>query len=466
MAVGPQSARLAGPAIAEPYPADSRRGILMASSSEALASISRYMSRRRKAILGAWREAVADDPRLASGATMSRRQLNDHLPSVLVEYEQLLLEPGAAGQGSDSNGGEAGASAHGLHRWQQGFDLTEVTRELGRLNECVVAELDQCPLQVPGVDSASMAAARLLWARHFGVSVSASASQYFEVRQLEFSTHVVELEAARDALADLNRRRVALWQQAAHDLRGNLGVVRTVTEGLSSSEAPEHLRAAFLQLLDRNVSSLHRLLEDVTDLTRLHSGLEQRVPKAIDASGILRDLCESLKPMADGRGLSLRFDGPTSFPVEGDDTKIRRIAQNLVLNALKYTAKGGVIVACGLAQANGAERWYFSITDTGPGFDCGPGSKLAAMLGLATEMFNDAGMTPTEIESKLEEEGVGSLAQGGRPITAGVLQSGEGIGLSIVKALCELLDATISLQTRLGDGTVFTIELPLSYEQH
>ncbi|MGE0311410.1 MAG: ATP-binding protein [Lautropia sp.] len=442
----------------------------MAPSPEALASISRYLSRRRKAILAAWREAVADDPRLASGATMSRRQLNDHLPSVLAEYEQLLLAPGAAQRGGDSDGGEVGASAHGLHRWQQGFDLTEVTRELGRLNECVVAALDQCPVQVPGVDPASMAAARLLWARHFGVSVSASASQYFEVRQLELSTHVVELEAARDALADLNRRRVALWQQAAHDLRGNLGVVRTVTEGLSSRDAPEHLRSAFLELLDRNVSSLHRLLEDVTDLTRLHSGLEQRVPKAIDASAILRDLCESLGPVADGRGLTLRFDGAPSLPVEGDGTKIRRIAQNLVLNALKYTANGGVIVSCDRVDDDDAQRWFFRIADTGPGFDCGPGSKLAAVLGLATGMFSGAGMTPARIESSGEALAIGSLAQGGRSAAAGahpagVHQAGEGIGLSIVKALCELLDATISLQTRIGEGTVFTIELPRSYEQ-
>ena len=374
----------------------------MASSSEALASISQYLSHRRKSILGAWREAVANDPRLASGATMSRRQLNDHLPSVLIEYEQLLLAPDAESDAGESDGGEAGAAAHGLHRWQQGFDLTEVTRELGRLNECVVAELDQCPSQLPDLDPASMATARLLWARHFGVSVSASASQYFEVRQLEFSTHVDELESARDALKDLDRRRLALWQQAAHDLRGNLGVVRTVTEGLASSEAPEHLRTTFLQILDRNVSSLHRLLEDVTDLTRLHSGLEQRAPKDVDASVILRDLCESLKPAAEARGLFLRFDGPPELPVEGDETKIRRIAQNLVLNALKYTSDGGVTVSCDRVEGVDARRWFFRIADTGPGFDCGPGSRLAAVLGLATEMFSEKGISASKIESKLK----------------------------------------------------------------
>jgi hypothetical protein len=110
---------------------------------------------------------------------------------------------------------------------------------------------------------------------------------------------VRDLEAALDDIRDLERRRAELWQQAAHDLRGNLGVVSNVAQGLALGDLPEERREAFLGLLQNNVGALHRLLDDVTDLARLHAGQEVRRVAPFDAADVLRRLCDD---PAGGRG--------------------------------------------------------------------------------------------------------------------------------------------------------------------
>jgi len=103
------------------------------------AALSAYLKRRRGVILQAWRTAVTSDPTLTSGAALPRAQLHDHIPALLVDFERALAGGDMAGSDlaestNDQEPHQGDAAAHGLHRWQQGFDLAEVTRELGRLN--------------------------------------------------------------------------------------------------------------------------------------------------------------------------------------------------------------------------------------------------------------------------------------------------------------------------------------------
>jgi signal transduction histidine kinase len=79
-----------------------------------------------------------------------------------------------------------------------------------------------------------------------------------------------------------------------------------------------------------------------------------------------------MRPLATDRGLFLESHGPTALQVEGDAVKTRRIAQNLLLNAIKYTEQGGVRVSWEEVTAGELERWVLSVQDTGPGFADGP----------------------------------------------------------------------------------------------
>ena len=211
-------------------------------------------------------------------------------------------------------------------------------------------------------------------------AASESAAQYFRLERLEAAGAVRDLEAALDDIRDLERRRAELWQQAAHDLRGNLGVVSNVAQGLALDDLPHERRGAFLGLLQNNVGALHRLLDDVTDLARLHAGQEVRRVAPFDAADVLRRLCDDLRPVAEAKELYLKTLGVASLPVEGDAIKVRRIAQNLLLNALKYTETGGVTVRWGDTVARDDGRWELTIEDTGPGFHAGPGAPLVGAL--------------------------------------------------------------------------------------
>ena len=437
----------------------------MPASHEQLVALAAHVTRRRDAIMDAWRRKVAADPKLTTGTSLPRAQLHDHLPALLEDFERRLAASDAPSRSAVEQEHKLDAAAHGLHRWQQGFDLGEVTRELGRLNECVVVELDACGVSQPGFEPAVMAEARRVWAGLYSVAIGTSTSQYFRLQQLESAGHVADLEQALESLREIEMQRAVLWQQAAHDLRGNLGVVVLATAGLTSARASEDARARFLGSLDRNVRALHRLLEDVTSLARLQGGQETRALAEMDASRLLRELAEAVQTAADERGLRLSFDGPAAFVVQGDAIKTRRIVQNLVLNAIKYTRQGSVDVSWGERAGGDAARWFIQVSDTGPGIHSGARAPIAGALGVATESAKE--VAADDLSGEVTHSTPGDTAApppAAAPALADHPQPGEGIGLSIVKRLCGLLDATIEVDTKIGEGTTFRIVLPRQYE--
>jgi len=146
----------------------------------------------------------------------------------------------------------------------------------------------------------------------------------------------------------------------------------------------------------------------------------------------------------------------------GDTVKVRRIAQNLVLNALKYTRVGGVTVGWGDSRVGDAGRWMLVVRDTGPGIHAGPGAPIAEALETATHESGRA-MRDNASGGKNAPAEPGAVA---RPDPRPVRQlRGEGVGLSIVKRLCDLLDATVEVESTAGEGTVFRIVLPRNYPE-
>ncbi|KRB99998.1 hypothetical protein ASE11_10180 [Hydrogenophaga sp. Root209] len=434
----------------------------MPSPDPGLPALADQLALRRDLIVAAWRASVAADATLTTGNSLPRTQMVDHIPALLEGFETQLREPDA----DVSHLGDA--AAHGLHRWQQGFGLAEVSRELGHLNECVVRELDACALLKPAPRPQVLARARQLWASIFSVAVSGSTSQYFKLQQMEAASYVSELEAALNNLRSLERQRASLWQQAAHDLRGNLGVVANVAAGLGYPNLDGSGRENFLRMLERNVHSLHKLLDDITCLARLQGGQEPRRIDAVDVAALLTEMGENLRPLATAQGLTFELTGESGFWVEGDAVKLHRIVQNLVLNAIRYTTVGGVKVSWGHAGPNDPERWSLQVEDSGPGLGPSPASEVQDALEAATDNARDvarAARAGHVAHASSEDAGLnGSSAENGHDDSA-PSGHGEGIGLAIVKRLCELLDATIQVESGRA-GTRFQILLPKQYVSH
>ena len=185
---------------------------------------------------------------------------------------------------------------------------------------------------------------------------------------------------------------------AAHDLRGSVTVVKGATTLLQSGSPPlaEPVRVEVADMLSKSVGSLHDMLTDLLSLARLEAGHEQRELITFDAAMLLRDFCTASQTAATDRGLFLKMDGPRTLPVEGDKTKVLRILQNLLLNAIKYTPRGGVTVTWGLDKGRDTDRWTFSVQDTGPGIDENDSAPLAQELHDATKASDDATEASTD----------------------------------------------------------------------
>ena len=418
----------------------------MANVKDELATLADHLRNRRDALLSAWQGAVRRDPNLTGGDALPRAELLDHIPALLYAFEQSLRH--VANEALAEAAGSTPAASHGLQRWLQGYDLREVTRELGKLNGCIIFELDAYASAHAQVSSEALIRARQAWATLCCSAIEESVNQYFSLQQQEAEGQVKGLERALEEFRALERQRGDLWREAAHDLRGNLSVVASVTVGLTRRGKEESSRDEFIRILMRNVTSLHQLLDDVTSLARLQAGREVRQIEPLDATPLLQALCESIRPIALQRGLYLKCAGPEGLAAEGDAVKIRRIAQNLILNAVKYTHTGGISVSWGDGAPNDLKRWTLSIQDTGPGFHTASAQPLAAALESTTEA-NPMAASHTSLEDM------------GKQTLRG--DAGEGIGLSIVKRLCDMLDASIEMQSIKDQGTTFRILFPRHY---
>jgi signal transduction histidine kinase len=425
---------------------------------EQLKALAAHLTERREALIQVWGKAVQDDPELKTPDSLSVTHFRDLIPKVLESFEERLRTTGFDESVLASEEHER-VIEHGVHRWEQGFSLHELVREWQHLQLTLQEELECCTK----FDPATMAAARRLWTEVCSEGVAESVAQYARLQRAEAEGHLLDLQQALGQLKELDRRRAESWHEAAHDLRGNVGIVTTTTNILADPKAPEPLRAKAFAILQSSVSSLHQLLEDLMSLARLEAGREQRMVGPFDASTLFRSLGEILQPLAHHRGLFLEVEGPETFLVEGDATKVQRIVQNLALNALGYTVEGGVRLTWMESKESDTDRWLIRIEDTGPGLQFAPGAPIAHNLKEGTDLarkIEDEAPPGAPVEPVAGISSSASLPE----VPAAFRPPGEGIGLSIVKRLCELLEAGLEVSTEAGKGTVFQVSLPRRYE--
>lgn len=430
---------------------------------EQLRALAAELLARREVILAEWRAAGEPAVERSIASSLSRAQFNDHIPAVLDCLAHTIEEwpdeqTAAAGQIAKER-----VCEHGLQRWQQGYQLRELIREWGHLQIGVGDELERYAASHPELEPSVMPTARRAWAELCAAGITDSATQYWRLHQAESAGHVNDLEKALATLQNLERSRAEAWRTAAHDLRGSVTVVKGATSLLQSGteSLPEPLRVEVADMLDKSVTSLHEMLDDLLSLARLEAGHEQRDLTTFDAAAVLRDFCTASQTAAMEHGLFLKMDGPPTLIVEGDKSKIIRILQNLLLNAIKYTPRGGVSVTWGADEGRDTDRWTFSVQDTGPGIDENNAAPLAQELHDATVASDDA--TQSSPDRRRDIAPATTLASASEPVANGQ-PPGEGVGLSIVKRLCELLDAGLELATKPGQGSTFRVILPRRYD--
>lgn len=436
--------------------------------SEQLAALADHLQTCRSDLLSTWRIAVDADPELTTASTTTRNQFIDHIPSVLDAFDRRLRAADPSERAQAIQDQKSSAAEHGLHRWQQGYNLTETMCEWGHLHLVILHELERYSTDHPELLSSVMLSARRSLVRLCSDGVTASAARYASLHQADAAVRVRDLQDALNQLRTLEQQRSEAWREAAHDLRGSAHVISNVSAALarSTDELSVSKQNQFSDILRRGVTSLNQLLADLMDQARLEAGQEIRTVSEFDAALLLKEFCESMRPLAAERNLFLKAEGPAPFLVEGDAQKVRRIVQNLLLNALKVTEHGGVRITWEEGGSELRPLWLLCVQDTGPGFKSSAATPLEKALKQAT-------VEAHAVEEKAELEGNPSVhtdppetlqSQSSRYTRE--LPSGEGIGLSIVKRLCELLDAGLELETGAGKGTTFRVTLPRKYQHN
>jgi signal transduction histidine kinase len=295
--------------------------------------------------------------------------------------------------------------------------------------------------------------------------VCASATRYVQLQQTEAASRVRDLEIALEQLQTLERERAQAWREAAHDLRGRAHAIASASAVLTRDGVPEQHRTRFSEMLRLGVQSLNKLLGDLMDQARLEAGHERRQLTHFDVAQVLKEFCDMTRPVAAEKGLFLVCKGTTPLMIDGDQGKIQRIAQNLVLNALKVTERGGVKVTWEANEDERRPQWILCVQDTGPGFKRGSATPLERVLKRATDEAHEveqSNVSPSQADPRTDS--APTLPSQTRA-PAAHLPTGEGIGLSIVKRLCEMLDASLELESFEGEGTTFRMIFPRRYAE-
>ncbi|MDP1899639.1 MAG: ATP-binding protein [Rubrivivax sp.] len=241
----------------------------------------------------------------------------------------------------------------------------------------------------------------------------------------------VVAEEARRAAEAANRAKTQFFAAASHDLRQPLHAMGLFAEALRQrSHDPEV--ASLVNSINESVDALEGLFGELLDITRIDTGGVDVNPAPVPMRELFSRLRLHFEPTAFEKGLMLSFRGEPHV-AHADPVLLERVLRNLVSNAIRYTDDGGVLVSC---RPRGA-KLLLQVWDSGIGI------AEASLPRIWDEFYQ---------------------VQGNRPLEAHH-RKGLGLGLAIVKRLSVLMDAPLSVRSRLGHGTVFSLEVPVGRAQ-
>ncbi|MEK7866861.1 MAG: ATP-binding protein [Planctomycetota bacterium] len=214
----------------------------------------------------------------------------------------------------------------------------------------------------------------------------------------------------------------------SHELRTPLSLVLGYVETLRAGALSDPERAAeFLGTIETHARRLAAIVDDLLDLSRLESGGQALKPRSVDVAALLRRIGDALRPLAEKRRQDLTIDpSPAAGDLVADPDMLERALSNLVDNAIKYTPEGGKIRLS--SRADGS-KVLFEVEDNGIGI---PEADQPRIF----ERFYRVD------KSRSRELG------------------GTGLGLAIVKHVAQLHGGGVSVRSRPGEGTCFTLVLP------
>jgi signal transduction histidine kinase/CheY-like chemotaxis protein len=267
----------------------------------------------------------------------------------------------------------------------------------------------------------------VLMVRTYGSALGQAIALKARTDQLAAQLRIEKTEAddARRAAEEANRAKTQFFAAASHDLRQPLHAMGLFAETLRQrSHDPEV--ASLVHSINESVDALEGLFGEVLDITRIDAGGVEVQLQPVRLRELFGRLRLHFEPVAFEKGLVLAFRGGQHV-AQTDAVLFERILRNLVSNALRYTDDGGVLVSCRPRDGG----LLVQVWDTG------------------------IGIAPAQVERVFDEF---YQVQPNRPLEPHQ-RKGLGLGLAIVKRLAQLIDAPLTLRSRVGHGSVFSLRI-------
>lgn len=259
-------------------------------------------------------------------------------------------------------------------------------------------------------------------------ALAAGAAAMALLRQRWHQRERQRLDHARAVAAAANEAKTAFLANVSHEIRTPLNAVLGAAELLAATPLSERQRQ-HVAVFQQAGELLSALINDLLDLTKIEAGKLELNEEPFELRPLLQRVVEMLQARAAQKGLALELDMATGLPatVLADSRRLQQALTNLVSNAIKFTAEGRVRLS---AAPAGGGRVRFEVADTG------------------------IGIAASKIESIFEP-----FVQADGSITR--TYGGTGLGLAITRSVVLQMGGTVHVRSTPGQGSVFTVELPL-----
>jgi signal transduction histidine kinase len=229
---------------------------------------------------------------------------------------------------------------------------------------------------------------------------------------------------------EMDQLKNELVATVSHDLKQPLSVMSGYLDLLDMHRQFDDTGVSFIVMIERSIRHMRSLIDDLLDLASIESGVKLKL-QSVQLKDILAECIEAVKPLADAKAINIEATLPEYLPqVQGDPSRLHQVFVNLIGNAVKYTQPAGRVQIRTETRGMVAN---VAIEDTG------------------------MGISP-EDQARIFDR----FYRVRRPETEAI--EGTGLGLAIVKKLVEAHNGKIGLESRLGEGSIFHVSLPLSEE--
>ncbi len=238
----------------------------------------------------------------------------------------------------------------------------------------------------------------------------------------------------REVTADreLERLRDGFVASVSHELRTPLTSISGFLELLADEEDQlSDTGRTYLGIIRRSTRRLQRLVEDLLLVAQIEAHRLELDVAPLDLAELAAAAVEAARPFADDKRVALELSAPAGVPVEADSQRLEQVLDNLISNAIKFTEAGGRVLVAATAEG---DRALLSVEDTGVGI---PASEQERLF---SRFFRASTATRLAIP-------------------------GTGLGLVIARAIVEQHRGTIEVDSREGEGTRVTVELPVGMRQ-